>query len=172
MKKVLERFSKKFLKSGAFHPDFSLFKYGLESSAVSFLASSLYQFLFQQSKKDLGKNQFGGIVVVTTSNFEAESMAAEALFFLKTNDVACFPGYEKIPYEYSKVSRELSLSRIGVIHRILNDERMLIFTSPSGILHTMPDPARLKHETLCLRLKKNHDSDVCENNLIVWVMKE
>ncbi|HMV45129.1 MAG TPA: transcription-repair coupling factor, partial [Leptospiraceae bacterium] len=76
---------------------------------------------------------------------------------LPSKSIAYLPGPEVIPYDYAKYSREIKIDRINTLARILNEERLLLFTSTIGFLKTLPSPKILMGKSI--NLKKGDDFD-------------
>lgn len=113
--------------------------YGVPSSASSFLASVIYTTL---------KDQF--VLVIASTNTEAEFLYRESLSYLAEEDICYFPGPEVIPYDYSHMSPEVKRDRIRVLSRILSGQKAIIFTSTIGFLHTVPTPKSLKDKSFSI----------------------
>lgn len=123
---------------------------GVLPASASFFACALYS----RGHDDTSPKRKGAgasasdpgrsLIIVTASNQEAESLAAESLLYLPAKAIAYFPGYESIPYEYSGAGADLGLQRIRVLSRLLNGERMLIYASIDSLLRRIPQPERLK----------------------------
>lgn len=106
------------------------------------------------------------LVIVTASNQEAESLAAESLLYLPAKSIAYFPGYESIPYEYSGASADIGLQRIRVLSRILAGERLLVYASVDALLRRIPAPARLKELSLQLKVDDEREPRALMRQLI------
>ncbi len=134
-KKISEsKFESEYKKKGQFR------FYGIPDSASSFLASAIY---LSQSKKSS--------IIVSATNTDSEILFREAMSFLPSENIAYLPGPEVIPYDYARYSRELKIDRINTLARILNGERLLLFTSCVGFLKTLPSPSILLGKSLTLK---------------------
>lgn len=120
--------------------------FGVPRSSHSFVASSL----FQSDKK------IHSVVVVSPLNSEAEFLYRESLSYLEFKETAFFPGPEIIPYEYSKYPIELKKDRIRSLSKIIQGERVLLFTSVSGFLRSIPDIESLKKKSISLKMGKTY----------------
>ena len=126
---------------------------GVLPASASFFASALYSRGQDETPPKQKRSAPGrSLIIVTASNQEAESLAAESLLYLPARSIAYFPGYESIPYEYSGAGADLGLQRIRVLSRLLNGERMLIYASIDSLLRRIPQPERLKALSLELRV--------------------
>ncbi len=173
MQSVLRRFQERHFDSGGDPFESPVFRSGLPSSAAIFALASAYTYLnpSEQSSGALKKKSTGGdqstpIIIVAASNAAAESMAAEAAFYLGQERAAYFPGYEGIPYEYSRASREISIQRVRVLHALNNEQPPLVFTSPEGIRQALPDPARISRGRLQLRVDETLDPSDLKTGLL------
>lgn len=154
MKDLLKQYVKK-LSEVKFHSAYNKkgqFKFfGIPDSAISFLSAAIYS---SEEKKSA--------IVISSTNTDSEALFREALSFLPKENIAYFPGPEVIPYDYARYSRELKIDRINALARILNEERILLFTSAIGFLKTLPSPKILKGKSIVL--KKNDEIE--QTNLI------
>jgi transcription-repair coupling factor (superfamily II helicase) len=142
---------------------------GVLPASCSFFAAALYddQGASQgQSARTSAAPGARSLVIVTASNQEAESLAAESLLYLPQRSIAYFPGYEIIPYEYSGAGAEVSLQRIRVISRLLAGERMLVYASVDALLRRIPAPSRLKALSMTLRVDDEREPRALMRQLI------
>ncbi|MBK8393952.1 MAG: transcription-repair coupling factor [Leptospiraceae bacterium] len=149
MKELLSHYSKKITESGfdSIYKKKGQFRfYGIPDSAVSFLASAVYE---SQSKKSS--------IIISANNTDSEILFREAMSFLPKESIAYLPGPEVIPYDYARYSRELKVDRINTLARVLNGERLLLFTSAIGFLKTLPAPKILMGKSITL--KKGEEID-------------
>ncbi|WP_243393282.1 transcription-repair coupling factor [Leptospira perolatii] len=117
------------------------------------------------------------IVVISPTNTEAEFLQRESLSFLQETKSYFYPGQEVLPYEYMRYPQEMKRERIKAIAQILSGENVLVFTSVSGFLKTLPASEVLKGRTLSLNVGQTislekilkefvslgyHRTDVCE----------
>ncbi|PJZ64737.1 transcription-repair coupling factor [Leptospira wolffii] len=135
------------------------------NSVSSLLASSIFS-----SRKE-------SILVVAPTNTEAEFLYREALSYSDPSEISYLPGQEVLPYEYMRYPQEMKRERIKALARILSGEKVLVFTSVSGLLKTLPDPSALKDRSLRVSVGQDiqpehlmrelirlgyHRADVCE----------
>lgn len=119
--------------------------YSVTTGSHSILASSLFQKLNQT------------ILVVSENNTSAEFLFREALSFLPSNDLIYLPGQEVLPYEYMRYPSEMKRERIKAIAKILSGEPVLIFTSVSGFLKTLPPIQTMQGRAIVLKKGKEID---------------
>lgn len=119
--------------------------YSVATGSHSILASSLFQKLNQT------------ILVVSENNTSAEFLFREALSFLPSNDLIYLPGQEVLPYEYMRYPSEMKRERIKAIAKILSGEPVLIFTSVSGFLKTLPPIQTMQGRAIVLKKGKEID---------------
>ncbi|MCB1322835.1 MAG: hypothetical protein KDK34_21430, partial [Leptospiraceae bacterium] len=134
MKRLLESYARKF----PLDPEKIGSTWTVAPGPFSFWVTGLY---LQQNRS---------VLVVAPSNTEAESMAAEAAWFGAQKQIVHFPGYESIPYRYAGLSWAPAVQRVRVLSRLLNGERLLIFTSADALLRRMPDRSVIERH--CIRL--------------------
>lgn len=155
MKDILSLYAKK-IADTQFDTAYSkkgFFKfYGIPDSAISFIASAIY---LNQNKKN--------IIIISPTNTDSEALYREAYSFLSAENIAYLPGPEGIPYDYTKYSRELKIDRINTLARILNGERLLLFTSVIGFLKTLPSSKLLMGKSISLK----KGSEVEQNEIIL-----
>ncbi len=97
------------------------------------------------------------ILVVSENNTSAEFLFREALSFLPSNDLIYLPGQEVLPYEYMRYPSEMKRERIKAIAKILSGEPVLIFTSVSGFLKTLPPIQTMQGRAIVLKKGKEID---------------
>lgn len=102
--------------------------YSVADSSSSFQASILYHCLENKP-----------VIIVLSSNTEAEFYYREILSYLGQDSVYYLPGNESIPYEWAHVPPDIKRDRILVIHQILHEKRPVIVTSVAGFLQKVPE---------------------------------
>jgi len=105
VKSILEQFAELHLKK------IPVEIHGLPSSGFAFFAASFFL------TKLKPKNQ--SLVVIAASSQEADSLAAEASFFLGEESVGFFPSPETLPYEYAMIPADVTLQRLRLLFRLL-----------------------------------------------------
>lgn len=100
--------------------------YSIPYAARNFVAAGIY------------KTMDESILVVLATNQEAEIWYREAFSFIPKEEIYYLPGYEVIPYEYSRYPIDIKRDRIQAIASILTGKKGIIFTSVAGLMRTIP----------------------------------
>lgn len=146
MKDILSQYTQKlkeFELAAKFHKSGSFRIYGVPDSASSFVFSAVFSSLKKES-----------LLVVASTNSEAEVLYREAMSFMELEDLAFLPGPDTIPYDYAHYSREMKVDRINALSRILEGKKTLIFTSAVGFLKTLPKAELLSKKSITLEKDK------------------
>ncbi|PJZ26310.1 transcription-repair coupling factor [Leptospira hartskeerlii] len=125
-----------------------LFSSAKENSKISSVPNSVHSLLssviFQAQKNSK--------IVISSTNTESEFLYRESLSYLEPDLVCYLPGQEVLPYEYMRYPQEMKRERIQALARILSGEKVLVFTSVSGFLKTLPEASALKERSLSVKL--------------------
>ncbi|TGL58308.1 transcription-repair coupling factor [Leptospira sarikeiensis] len=133
-----------------------------ERSKISSVPSSVHSLLTSV----LFQSQKNSKVVISPTNTEAEFLYRESLSYLDPDSVCYLPGQEVLPYEYLRYPQEMKRERIQALARILSGEKVLVFTSVSGFLKTLPEASALKERSLTVKLNQEIEPDNLMRELV------
>ncbi|TGJ99379.1 transcription-repair coupling factor [Leptospira semungkisensis] len=124
------------------------------NSVHSLLSASIFKRLKQSS------------IVVAPTSIEGEFLYREALSYLDADSICYLPGQEVLPYEYMRYPQEMKRERIKALARILSGEKVLVFTSVSGFLKTLPEASALKDRSLSVKIGQEIEPETLMRELI------
>ncbi|TGK38824.1 transcription-repair coupling factor [Leptospira andrefontaineae] len=125
-----------------------LFSSAKENSKISSVPNSVHSLL----SSVIFQSQKNSKIVVSPTNTESEFLYRESLSYLEPDLVCYLPGQEVLPYEYMRYPQEMKRERIQALARILSGEKVLVFTSVSGFLKTLPEASALMERSLSVKL--------------------
>ncbi len=106
------------------------------------------------------------MVVVTSSNLEAETLSAELQSFIDAGSILYLPGYEAIPYDFSGWSSDITAERIPALYRIISGEKVVAVTSIDALIRKMPPIATFAGNSLELFVNQEIPPRTVEERLV------
>ncbi len=118
---------------------------GVSQSALPFFASVA----FKQSQ--------GFMVIVCSSNRQAQHFLDETNIFIGKKQCLLFPGYENIPYGEGGISPEVLTQRVYCLDQILRpNQPKLIFTTADAMLRKLPQPERFYEQAINIKANQQY----------------